>query len=302
MDINDILENRFFKELVNTVVTDDYEIVTRPNAFVFCKAEEGGRDVHRIIVLPPCGYTANEAGQMNSHDEAEYAKIEVKGLVRPDKDGFSKTKNCLQIISAFEDGSVSDLAQPYITYNDNQVEDHIERKTVSAGESPIAVVKSNGYGFYHNLVNTTDEWLVLQLHKKLRPQKTVDLAPFLKDLEPHEVNTLTEFFQNIKTIGDEIFDKRPDLIDAISSLNPQRILPALSNMLHVHDSGKHEACTVFAVMLRMGKRFPDLVQDFLRQAVEQENIPSYYAEQLSHKIHNYTADLNTVQPQIGLEM
>lgn len=285
MDIQTVLKIGFVKALIGEVCGDETELVVRDNSYAVRSKVEGERDVHRIILLPPRGFTANAINQMNSHDEADYATIEVKGAIKDGKRGFSKLKDCLLVASKDENGSVSDLNQPYLTYDVEEGSQFgLTLKKHSAGTAPFPVVKNNGFGFYHNLVNLTDDWLVLKLHKRLRPQKSVDLEPHLQNLPQSNADALRGLYESIVEHGDSIFKQTPQLVEKVLDLPLNQSLPALGEMLYVHDSGMHEACTAFAVILKIGNKYPDTVSTFLNSATEADSIPSYYAQQLTGKI------------------
>lgn len=285
MEINDVLKKDFVKALVGQVCDDDTTLIERGTSFAVRAAEEGDRDIHRVILLPPRGFTANAPNQMNSHDEAEFATIEVKGVIREGKHGFSKIKDCLLVASHSENGDVSGLNQPYLTFQaDAPQYGQTTLKKHSAGGSPFAVVKSDGFGFYHNLINLTDEWLALKLHKRLRPQKAVELEPLLEELPKEEASHLGRLYSAVVQHGDAVFAKEPKLIDGLKKFPVQRILPALGEMLFIHDSGMHEACTVFAVILKLSKDHPQEVSAYLEEARSRKSVPGYYATQLLGKI------------------
>lgn len=295
MDIDTILKIDFVKELISRVCGEDIEIVSRKNSFAVRKKKEEERDIHRIILLPPRGFTANSLEQMNSHDEADFATIEIKGAVKKDKLGFSKLKNCLLVASKNETGAVSELSQPYLTFDiQKTLEPDLTLKRHSAGIAPFPVVKNNGFGFYHNLINLTDDWLVLKLHKRLRPQKSVNLEPHLENLTSIEKEILENFYNSIVEHGDNIFYKAPDVISNILELPTSVSLPSLGEMLYVHDSGMHEACTVFGIILKIGNKKPDTVIDFLKHAKKIQAVPTYYAEQLIGKINNKRSSQNYI--------
>ncbi len=294
MNLETLLKQNYIRDLVARVCGEDTELVTRPASFMVRNKVEGNRDVHRIIILPPRGYTADKINQTNSHDEAEYATIEIKGAARDDKNSFSILRDCLLVASIPQNGAVSELNKPYmvfdITKNDNP-DLLLEKK--SAGTAPFAVVKSDGYGFYHNLINLTDDWLVLQLYKQLRPQSSVNLDPHINGLLAGQAQSLQAFYDAIVLYGDEIYDKKPNLIQAVLRIPVVNSLPALVNMLYVHDSGMHEACSVFATILKLGKMHPEYVTAFLAKAIRDDVVPSYYAEQLIRKISMSAQTENT---------
>ena len=285
MDINQVLRTDFVRALVGQVCGDDTTLVTRDNSFAVRATNEGDRDIRRVILLPPRGFTANAPDQMNSHDEAEFATIEVKGAIKDGKNGFSKLRDCLLVASHNEDGAVSGLNQPYLTFQIDAAQlGKTTLKKHSAGGAPFAVVKSDGFGFYHNLINLTDEWLALKLHKRLRPHKSVELEKHLIGLPEEEAAHLRRLHQAVVRDGDAVFIKEAGLIDGLRKLPLPRVLPALGEMLYVHDSGMHEACTVFAIILKLSKDHPKEVAAFLEDARSSETVPGYYATQLLGKI------------------
>lgn len=289
-DINSILKTDFVKALVEKTCGDDVDLVERQDSFAVRRKKEGERDIHRVIILPPRGFTANAIDQMNSHDEADYASIQVKGAVKAGKRNFSKLKDCLLVASQDKGSAVSDLNQPYLTANadDARKNSDLSFTKHSAGTAPFSVVKNDGAGFYHNLINLTDEWLVLKLHKRLRPQKAVDLEPHLARLTSEAANALRSLYVAIKKHGDGIFRKKPEAIKSVLDLPLEKSLPALGEILYVHDSGMHEACTAFAIILKIGKTNPERVTSFLRNAKNSDAIPPYYAEQLIGKLNRFT--------------
>lgn len=300
MDINFVLNENYVRDLVLRVCGAKTELVTRPASYLIRSISEEDRDIQRIIVLPPRGYTADRIEQMNSHDEAEFATIEIKGAVRKDKNSFSVLRNCLLVASIPQNGKTSELNKPYMTFDigsDSNPDLTLEKK--SAGMAPFTVVKPDGYGFYHNLVNLSDEWLVLQLYKRLRPQRPVSLAPHLEGLLTGQAESLSALYDAVVQYGDGIYKKTPALIENIVRMPIQKTLPALAEMLYVHDSGRHEACSVFSIILKIGKMHPDLVKGFLRASVERHSVPSYYAEQLISKIDKYLQEFPSVDGTVS---
>jgi len=285
MNINDVLRKDFVRYLINDVCGHDIEIIKRQKCFVIRSKKEEERDIYRIILLMPNGYTANTLNQMNSHDEADFATIQIKGSVREDKNGLSKIKNCLLEASIPLNGSVSELNQPYLTFDlKEDLNPDLVKRVHSSATMPFTVVKNNGYGFYHNLINLTDEWLILKLHKKLRPQKDVNLSPYFKLLSKETTTIFENFYKSIQEYGDQIFKKAPKVLEDVLNLPLNLSLPILGEMLYVHDTGKHEACTVFATLLKIGKSHPDVFTAYFEYMKKEGQVPGYYAEQLIKKI------------------
>ncbi len=285
VDINTVLRTHFVQALVRRVCGEDIDIIKRPASFAIRRRIEDERDVERIIILPPRGYSADAANQTNSHDEAERATLEIKGAVRPGRQGFSRLRDCLLFAAFHGRGAVSDLDKPYMVFDlgENRTPGLIT-SLHSAGEAPFPVVKNSGFGFYHNLINATDDWLVLHLRKRHRPMKAVDLEPHLSVLPEKEADALRRLYQAILRHGDGVFQKTPRLIEKISGMEPEHALPALGEMLYVRDTGRHEACTAFAIILKIGKTAPEQTTAFLQETLNAESVPRYYAFQLIEKI------------------
>ncbi len=287
MNIQEILQKNYVQDLVTDICGEAVEILERKDCYIVRSKVEGERDIHRLIILPPKGFTANEINQMNSHDEAESATIQVKGAVKEGKRSFSKLSKCLLVASSDRSERVSDLNQPYLTFGlEAGLSSGLDLKQHSSGESPFYVVKSDGYGFYHNLVNVTDEWLVLKLHKILRPQRGVNLERVTKNIQDEQADILKNLYFAIVHNGDNVFSVEPAAVRAVMSVPLKDSLPVLGEMLHVHDSGMHEACTVFAIILKIAKFRPKETYDYLVRTLVTRSIPAYYANQLIGKIEN----------------
>ena len=287
MNIKDALKSHFVKALLRDTVGDDYDVIKRPAACSFRSKDEAARDINRLILLPPHGYTADSISQMNSHDEVERATIEIKGGIRQGKNGFSKLKDCLLFAAHNDKRDVSTLNKPYVTYSiDSNDDSNLVTALHSAGQPPFSVVKSNGYGFYHNLVNTSNDWLMLKLHKRTRPMKEVDLRPHLNRISKPNAEILKQFYQGIVLYGDAVFTKMPNVVNALIKMPTKQALPALGEMLYAYETGRHEACTAFAMILQLSKKDPEIVSNFLHNTLAAETIPSYYANQLVYKIEN----------------
>lgn len=285
MQIQDILQKNYVQDLIRLTCGEDTQLVTRRDCFAVRSAKEGERDLYRILILPPKGFTANEINQMNSHDEADFATIEIKGAVKEDKSAFSKLKDCLLVVSKSENGTVSSLTHPYLTFDlDEKQQDELTLIKHSSGTAPFPVVKNDGFGFYHNLINLTDEWLVLKLHKRLRPNKAVDLDQYTGTLSDQEKEAVLNFYRSVQKYGDGIFENAPEAIHNILDMRTDKSLPCLGEMLFIHDSGMHEACTVFGIILKISQSHAFVVLSFLDGALEKRTIPPYYGAQLIGKI------------------
>ena len=245
--ITEILSAPVVHATVNNILgSEPYDVVERPGAYILSLEEEPSDHCKRIIILKPKGFTSNSLDELSSHPEAGEATIEIKGAARPANKGYFPIKNCVEFV--YHDKGGMEI-QPYYPYA-SSTDALRERKT---SRTRFKVVKRNYYGFYHNLVNLTDEWLVLVLNKKLNLTKQVDYS-LIDGVGKRQKATLYSFAEAVKRKGDRIFKSERAVVESVYSLNPHASLPALITLLNMEEKGKHEQCTVFAVILRVAKK------------------------------------------------
>jgi|SRR3989344_366651 len=254
------------------------EIVERPASFIIRLKQEPEESVLRIILLPPHGFTANHAGETNPHPEARSARIEIKGGVKPHNTRFSLVKKAvryqyytLRNVKLIED-------EPYPKIN----REHYQELTKSSKDK-FFVVQEDGVGFYHSLVNLSSEWILLILKKELKFQRIVNLEPILHKVDKKQQEVMKELYEKILSLGDALFEREKDLIKEVCSGKVSEIIPALLEMLNVTETGKHEACTVYAIILKIGKK-DKMVLNYLKEAQDNKIAPKYYVEELIGKL------------------
>jgi hypothetical protein len=288
--IDDVLAQPYMQALIKRVCDDDYIVISRPAMFAVKRPAEDERDINRLIVLPPRGYTANKINQTNCFHNVETATIEILGAAREEKRALSVIKNCLLNVSYDQMEKVSGLDRPYLEFDVEDKDSGFIYRRFSAGEPPFHVVKIDGTGFYHTLINLSDDWLVLKLHKVLREEKVADLTPHLMGVQDEYANALRQMMVEIIEVGDELFKTNPSLVTKVMRMQPSVSLPALGEMLYVRDTGRHETCTAFGMILKIGRREPEATLKFLKKGLEAKSIPTYFAEQLIQKVRNMVAE------------
>jgi len=85
-------------------------------------------------------------------------------------------------------------------------------------------------------------------------------------------------------LGDTIFEKETKLIEEVCNFNVDTITPPLIEMLNVLETGKHEPCTVYAILLKVGRK--NNIIEYLKEAVKSKTAPKYYLEELIQKLSN----------------
>lgn len=276
----DIENSPQLRRVIQTVFdTKKVELIQRPASFIFELKHEPEERVFRIILLPPHGYTSNEKNQTSPHPEVRQAKIEIKGGIKPEKSGFSILKNILKYQYYTKRDIKIKNSLPYPKIGGK----HYHERVKSAKEK-FFVVRENGTGFYHNLVNLSNEWLLLVLNKELRIQKTPDVKSSVQFLHKKDQKTFLTLYNQIVRHGDELFEKQKSLIARISNFDVAQAIPPLIEMLNVLETGKHEPCSVFGIILKISKQNKKLASTYLKEAVRQNKAPRYYLYELLKKL------------------
>lgn len=277
--VDKILLSPVMKEFVKQFFGDKkIELVKRPCSFILRLHHEPEDKLCRIILLPPGGFTANNSDETNPHPEARRATIIVKGGVRFEKSRFSFIKNIVKY-QYYPTREVKIITnEPYPKTHGRNYKEEIK----SSGNK-FFVVKENGFGFYHSLVNLSNEWVVLLLEKELRLQKTSDISSKISSLTKNEQKTILSLYQKIQEHGDLLFEKNPTIVSNICVYPTQKILPSLIEMLNVLETGKHEACTVYALILKIGGGNKKTIT-YLKDALTKNTAPKYYLKELIEKL------------------
>lgn len=277
--LNEIIKSPIVKATIKTLFNNqEIEIIERPASFIIRLKNEPEDKIFRIILLPPNGFTANKIDETAPHPEARKVKIEIKGGVRPNKIGFSLLKNIIKYqyyttrnIKITEDG-------PYPKISRENYKEEIK-----SSRDKFFVVSEDGIGFYHSLVNLSKEWVLIILEKELRLQRIPKLQSKIENLDKNQQKNIILLYEKIFSLGDAIFEKESKLIEEICNLDVDKIIPPLIEMLNVLETGKHEPCTVYAIILKIGRRNKKTI-DYLEEAVKNKTAPNYYLEELIKKL------------------
>lgn len=212
-----IVQSTPLRILIRDTFNDQaWELVPRPASILIKEKDEDDYRLHRIIILPPHGHTADHVNEMNPHPEARRAKIAIKGGIREGKSGFSVLKQVLKY--CYLDGRDVDTVgdHPYVKITQGLEKYH---ETVKSTKETFFVVRENGAGFYHNLINISNDWLVLSLEKELRLPKKMDIELPLSGLDEDKRISLRSLMRAVQVKGDGIFTEHPDLVKVVTALS-----------------------------------------------------------------------------------
>lgn len=275
--IEEILSSPVVKNTIRSVFhKKPFSVIERPGAFILELGEEPTDKITRMIILKPRGFTANSLQELSSHPEAREAVIEIKGAARGGNRGYSLLKKCLEFVYYPTRHAKTLTAYPYAKA------EHALR-LVKNSRTKFKVVKPSGYGFYHNLHNLTKEWLVLILDKKLDLTKEIDYE-VLDNCSEEEKRILLDFLRIVRERGDAIFGENNAIVEKVISLRPGKSLPALISFLNIPEMGKHEQCTVFAVILKIARKDKTFALKLLAEALAKNAAQPYYLSELIEKI------------------
>jgi len=203
--------------------------------------------------------------------------------VRANKQGFSRLKDVVQFIRFT-------TAQVPIEENVPNARPDVRNAAYrtdlrSSGETFLAA-REGGYGFYHNVLNVTPEWVVIRVKKHLKFQRAMDLGAALRPLPSSERATFAAFMDAVARLGDGIY-RSPELqrtLDTMTAGRADVYLPALIEGLNIAETGKHEACTVYAMIMKIGRRQHATTVTHLDTALERGDAPPYYLRELLKKL------------------
>lgn len=277
--VNEIMDSILVKTILkNLFKNQKTEFIQRSASFIIRLKNEPENKIFRVIILPPHGFTANRINETTPHPEVRKAKIEIKGAIKLNKLGFSLLENIIK----FQYYTVRNVKitedEPYPKIGGQNY-----REEIKSSKQKFFVVKENGTGFYHSLVNISDKWLLLILEKELRLQRIPNLQLKMRALNRSQQKTLTALYNKILLFGDIIFEKEKKLIEKVYKIDTNKITPLLIEMLNVLETGKHESCTVYAIILKLGKTNKKVV-DHLKEAIKNKTAPEYYLKELIKKL------------------
>ncbi|MEK6920346.1 MAG: hypothetical protein AABX82_00570, partial [Nanoarchaeota archaeon] len=267
------------KEFVKEIFqNENIQIIKRPSSFILKLENEPHDLVFRIILLPPHGFTGNKFNETNPHPEVRRATITIKGGVRLGRSRFVLMKNIVKYQFYLSRDIKIKGDEPY-----PKVKEENYKEEVKSSGNKFFVVKENGSGFYHSLVNISDQWIVLLLEKELRLQKIPNIPSKIRSLATNEQKVILLLYKKIQEQGDLLFEQEADLVTNSCGISIDKILPALIDMLNILETGKHEACTVYAIILKIGRKNKNTIH-YLKDALKDNSAPKYYLEELIKKL------------------
>lgn len=257
------------------------EIISRQASFIIKLKNERNDKVTRIIILPPKGCTSNKIDETSPHPETRRATILIKGGIKADNINFSVLKDVIKF-SYYAKRDIEIVGNypyaPIIKENPCYKED------IKSSREKFYVVEENGKGFYHNLINLSNEWVLLILEKELGFQKSPKIADKIKNLSKDKQELVNLFIKSVKERGDEIFNKNMNVVDNLVKFNIDEILPILIDLLNIQETGKHEQCTIYAIILKFGKKDKPKTLNYLTIALENKEAQPYYLNELINKL------------------
>ncbi len=266
------------KELQNIFDNQPHQVVKRKSSYVIRLKNEPNDHIKRIIILPPNGSTAGEySGLLDNHDklsphpETLEAQATIRGGIAPGRLGYRRIDRAMKF---------SYFSKPKVNFT----KDSPKEEYKSSHIPPFKVVKPNGYGFWHNLCNQSNEWVLLILEKKLVASNPVTLDKTIKLLAPDKKAKISELIEKIKTQGDQIFKKKLNPLDNLERIDIKYIVSALISALNLPEHANHESCTAVALLLKLAKRNRNLVLKECQNALKENRAPAFYLNEIIDKL------------------
>lgn len=258
-----------------------YELVKRPASFSLRLEKEDSRIIRRIILLPPGGFTADKINLLSPHPEARTARVKILGKIRPDNKGFAPVNKEVEFIFSLSGEAPTELSSSYSNYS-KSFDKYYDRQ-LKSWKNWFYVVKENGRGNFHNLINLSGDWVVLLLEKELSDRKNINIEKLLKQLAPAQAEALKQVLKRIEIEGDGFFrDKLA--VNNLLRIDHGILVSVLIRMLNFKETGKHEPCTFFALLLKIVKLDKKLVSREVNKALKFKIAPVYYLQDLKRKM------------------
>lgn len=257
---------------------ENFEIVIRPACFIIRTKGEDKKLVKRIIALSPHGFTSDKIDLLNPHPEARKAKIKILGKINPTKKGFKPLIGEVKFNFSLTRNIPTEKTSAYAKFSDKLCGSQLK-----SWKNWFHVVKENGWGNFHSLINISDEWVLVVLEKELTDQKEIDIKSYLKKLSESQSEKLRVALKKIEQSGDKIFQNKIFVAEFLK-FPSKTLIPILIQMLNIQETGKHEPCTFFAFLLKIAKKNLNLVSREIKRAIKLKSAPYYYLEDLNKKL------------------
>lgn len=279
-------EEIFASQIVKTEIQNlfngqPYQLVKRKSSYIIHLQNESSDKVRRIIILPPNGSTAGEYSglladheKFSPHPETLEAVLTIKGGVAPGRLGYRRIDRAIKFF--------------YFTKRKiNFKKDLPKIEFKSSHAPPFKVVKTNGYGFWHNIKSISNEWALLILEKKLVASNPLDIDKIFKELQPSQREKVRDLIDKIKRQGDRIFEDRINPLYNLSDVDIKCLTSALISALNLPEHANHEPCTAVALLLKLSKLSKEnkkVVLQKCRKALKENNAPVFYLTDIINKL------------------
>ena len=230
------------------------------------------------MYFPPLGFTGDEINLLNPHPEARKARVKILGKINPTKKGFKPLIREIKFSFSLTRSVPTEKTSAYAKFSEKYCKSQLK-----SWKNWFYVVKENGWGNFHSLINLSNEWVVALLEKELIDQKVINIKPYLEKLPQLEAKKLQIVLQKIEQVGDKIFDDKV-FVSRVLKFPSKILVPILVQMLNVQETGKHENCTFFALLLKIAKKNNKQVLEDIKRAIELKSAPYYYLEDLDRKL------------------
>ena len=98
---------------------------------------------------------------------------------------------------------------------------------------------------------------------------------------------INKFYDEVMLYGDELFERDAKIVEQVCNINMKKIIPVLIDMLNTLETGKHQPCTIYAVILNICKKNKTAIS-FIQDAIIKKTAPKYYLEELITKLTKYS--------------
>ena len=274
------------RALIHYLGDGELEIIRRVSCVVVRKKSEKGQLIRRMLLIPPFGFSGTNSSNLDPHPEARWAKAKLLGGMKLNRRGFSNPGRTLTIQYSLGRSSLNTDDNGGISFTPSECS-----AKIVAWKQWFFAYHENGVGFFHAFQSQSATWIAIVIEKQLVEGAYTDWQTVTDELakivDPRIVGLITR----VQMQGSSVFESDPYTVAALLRIGTQIIIPCFLKMLNAPETGRHENCTFFALILKAAQADPNYALRAVLAARDMQQAPKYYLDELTVKLRRI-ADLS----------
>lgn len=265
----------------------EIEIVQRVSCVLIRKRLERGMKIRRLLLISPFGFSGTNASKLDPHPESRWTRAKILGGINAEKRGFSNPGRSVTYL--YSTGRVLDEVDGSGAASFTSARCSAKRV---AWKQWFYSYRENGEGFFHSFRSESPLWIAIIIEKRLTENNHVDFEKLRQELVMSVDPRTVELLARVQLRGSAVFDLDPSAVTELLRLDPRTTIPCFLKMLNIQETGRHENCTFFALLLKAAKTDPSYALREVSAAKKMHRAPSFYLDQLIQKISRLQPEAN----------